>query len=77
MTLRFISRIIESLSNERSFSSVARDKGVSVSSVIRIFDALEMPHPTGLPEVFAIDEFKGDAGTQKYQRILTDPTNGR
>ena len=47
MTLRFTSKIIEALSSERSFSSVARDKGVSVSSVIRIFDAVEMPIPTG------------------------------
>lgn len=77
MTLRFTSKIIESLSNERSFSSVARDKGISVSSVIRIFDAVEMPHPNGLPEVFAIDEFKGNTGAQKYQCILTDPAHGR
>ena len=36
-----------------------------------------MPHPTWLPEVFAIDEFKGNTGAQKYQCILTDPVHGR
>ncbi len=76
MMPRFTSKIIEALSNERSFSFVARDKG-AVSSVVRIFDAVEMSHPTGLPEIFAIDEFKGSTGAQKYQCILTDPANGR
>ena len=38
---------------------------------------MEMPHPTRLPEVFAIDEFKGNTGAQNYQCILTDPAHGR
>ncbi len=77
MMLRFTSKIIESLSNERFFSSVARDKGVSISSVTRIFDVVEMPHPTELPEIFAIDEFKGNTGALKYQCIITDPSHGQ
>ncbi len=38
---------------------------------------MEMPHPTRLPEVFAIDEFKGNTGAQNYHCILTDPAHGR
>lgn len=31
--------------------------------------------PKKLPDVIAIDEFKGNAGKEKYQAIITDPQN--
>ena len=33
---------------------------------------LSFPKPTHLPTVLSIDEFKGNAGGQKFQAILTD-----
>ena len=29
-----------------------------------------------MPEVIVIDEFKGNAGGEKYQAIITDPKTG-
>ena len=48
---------------------------VSVSTVIRFFDILSYHPPKKLPDVIAIDEFKGNAGKEKYQAIITDPQN--
>ena len=33
---------------------------------------INFPKPTTLPQVLSIDEFKGNAGGQKFQAILTD-----
>lgn len=73
MTNRLVARIIDLLSSERSFTSVARETNVSISTVIRVFDCVSYGRPTTLPKVLAIDEFKGNTGTEKYQVILTDP----
>ena len=48
---------------------------VSVSTVIRFFDILSYHPPKKLPDVIAIDEFKRNAGKEKYQAIITDPQN--
>ena len=37
-----------------------------------MFDRISYPKPR-LPQVLSIDEFKGNAGNQKFQCILTDP----
>lgn len=74
MTNRLSAFVIHLLRSERSFSSVAREVNLSVSTVIRIFDIVSHPE-IELPQVLAIDEFKGDTGSQKYQCILTDPVN--
>ena len=36
---------------------------------------INYPKPSCLPDVLSIDEFKGNAGGQKFQAILTDPAN--
>lgn len=59
-----------------SFSSVAREVNLSVSTVIRIFDLVGYA-PVSLPQVLSIDEFKGNTGREKYQCIITDPVNKR
>ena len=68
--------VIDKLSNERSFSSIARETNLSVSTVIRRFDMVAFIQPKTLPEVLAIDEFKGNTGKEKYQCILTNPKTG-
>lgn len=72
-TKRLAIYIIDKLSDERSFSSVARETNLSVSTVIRRFDMVSFIQPKTLPEVLAIDEFKGNTGKEKYQCILTNP----
>ena len=56
----------------QSFSSIAKRFGVSVTSIIRWFDKLNYPHPK-LPECIAIDEFRGNAGGEKFQCNVAEP----
>jgi len=77
MTSRLIEHIISRLSDVRTFTSIAREMNLSVSTVIRIFDYIDYGKPNQLPEVVSIDEFKGNANREKYQCILTDPVHHR
>ena len=77
MTNRLVAYVIDKLKSEYSFTSVAKNVNLSVSSVIRIFDIVAFPKPRKLPRVFAIDEFKGNTGNIKYQCIVTDPASRR
>ena len=74
---RLSAYIINKLTNECSFSSVAREVSLSVTMVIRIFDLVSYPKITKLPTVLSIDEFKGNTWGEKYQCILTDPLTGK
>lgn len=67
--------MIGKLRDVRSFTSVANEVNLSVPTVIRYFDLVHFDKPP-LPEVFSIDEFKGNAVGEKYQCIITDPKNG-
>lgn len=74
MTNRLSAYIIDKLRYEVSFSSVAKEVNLSVSTVIRIFDLVSYS-PKELPTALSIDEFKGNTNGEKYQCILTDPVN--
>lgn len=74
MTNRLVAFVLDKLREERSFTSVAREVHLSVSTVIRIFDLINYPKAK-LPEALSIDEFKGNTRGEKYQCILTDPVN--
>jgi len=74
MTNRLVAHVIDKLRDERSFSSVAREVDLSISTTIRIFDLVEYPKGD-LSSVLSIDEFKGNTNAEKYQCILTDPAN--
>ena len=73
MTSRLIGTVIEKLADERSFTSVARETGLSISTVIRIFDHIQYPVLKTCPAVLSIDEFKGNTGGEKFNVILCDP----
>lgn len=75
MTNRLVVHVIDKLREERSFTSVAREVQLSVTTVIKIFDMVSYSKAT-LPTVLSIDEFKGNTGGEKYQCIITDPANG-
>lgn len=77
MTSRLVTYVIEKLSDERSYTSVARETGLSVSTVIRIFDHIKYPALKICPTVLSIDEFKGNTGGEKFNVILCDPKNKR
>lgn len=69
---RFYFESIKETLSLQSFTSIARRVGVSVSSVIRWFDNINYPKAK-LPSCIAIDEFKGNAGDEKFQCNLSDP----
>jgi len=75
MTNRLSAYVINKLQTECSFTNVAREVNLSVTTVIRIFDLVSYPK-SSLPEVISMDEFKGNAGGEKYLNIIADPANG-
>ena len=72
ITKRAIMVLLEKLSENRSYTAVAKEFNVSVSTVIRFFKNIQYSKPTNLPEVIGIDEFKGNSGGEKFHGILTD-----
>ncbi len=74
ITSRLVAFVLDKLRDERSFTSVARETNLSVTTVIRIFDVVSYPKAK-LPQALSIDEFKGNTWGEKYQCILTDPVN--
>lgn len=73
MTNRLAARIVSELRNAIPLSMVAAKTNTSPSTVARIFDFVQYDKPASLPKVLAIDEFRGNAGGEKYQCILVDP----
>jgi transposase len=63
------------LSAEISFTHAGMLAGVSTNRLLRMFDARSIPVKKVLPRAIAIDEFKGDAGGEKYQTIIVDVEN--
>jgi len=76
VTSRLINEIFKKTESERSFTSIAKDVNLSVSTVIRFFDTLSYSAPKELPQVLSIDEFKGNTDKEKYQVIITNPADG-
>ena len=66
---------VDLLRNRLSVKDSASMIGISVSSVFRRMKDIRFPKPKNLPLVLSIDEFKGNAGNQKFQAILTDAKN--
>jgi transposase len=59
----------------KTFKETAVQYGTSVSTIIRRFDRIVPPtlqEKQSLPSVIAIDEFKGNAGKEKFQLIIAD-----
>ena len=76
MTGRLAACVIDSLKETRSMKGVAKGANISQSTVARIFDHVGYSSKE-LPRVLSIDEFRGNAGGEKFQCIVTDPENKR
>lgn len=76
VTRRLVAEVFEKAASVHSFSAIAHELNLSVSTTIRIFDTISYTKPESLSEVLAIDEFKGNTGKEKYQAIVTDPKTG-
>lgn len=73
ITTRMAFYSLHLLSERQSVRSVSRLLGVSDSFVFRRLRDIRFPKPQLLPPVLSIDEFKGNAGGEKFQAILTQP----
>lgn len=73
-TQRLIVEIIHAFRETVSASHIARENNVSVSTALRYFDLVNYGKYK-LPDVLSIDEFRGNAGGEKFQTILTDAKN--
>ncbi len=74
MTNRLVAYVISSLRGTASMKSIAKNANISQYTVTRIFDQVEYFNKE-LPKVLSIDEFRGNAGGEKFQCIVTDPEN--
>ncbi|HHU17887.1 MAG: ISL3 family transposase [Anaerovoracaceae bacterium] len=70
-TTRLYAQVVEAFHSEHSTKSIATMYNISPAVATRMFDRISYPKPK-LPQVLSIDEFKGNAGNQKFQCILTD-----
>ena len=66
----FYKVIYEKFREVVSFSHIAREVGLSVTTIIWLFNYINFSKPETLPKVLCIDEFKGDADGEKFQCIF-------
>lgn len=75
-TKRLTAGIANAFYSTTTVKAVAELYNVSPATVARIISYLNFPKPH-LPETISIDEFRGNAGNEKFQTIITDPINHR
>lgn len=71
MTTRLTAHIITLFQKLKPASEIAKDCNISSMTALRCFDCIDYSLHS-LPKVLSIDEFKGNAGGEKYQTIVTD-----
>lgn len=72
VTSRLVASVIHEFRKVISVKEIAAKFNISAPTAMRYFAPVSY-RCRKLPEVLSIDEFKGNAGGQKYQTILTDP----
>ena len=72
MSSRLIQYVVTQMRSTHSVTSIAKSCNLSAPTVFRVFRHISYP-VAKMPKVLSIDEFKGNAGTRKYQCILTNP----
>ena len=73
MTNRLYAFIVKEFTSVQSMAEIARRHNISSMTVARVFSQVKFPAPSKLPKVLSVDEFRGNAGGEKFQCILTDP----
>ena len=72
LTNRLSAWIISEFRKVHSMSDIAERGNVSGATAARIFDHVRYSKPV-LTEALSFDEFRGNAGGEKFQFIMTDP----
>ena len=65
-------KIRRKLSEMKSFTQIGKEENTSISTVMRIFHNIEIPHKKLDYETVYLDEFKGNADKKKYQSAIYD-----
>lgn len=73
ITNRLALMVLQKLTEKVSRKDIAKEYGVSQSTVCRWMNLTEYGKPSKLPKVLSIDEFRGNTGGEKFQGILTSP----
>ena len=76
MTSRLSAYMVNEFRKVSSVKDIAERNHVSTTTAARIFDHVCYREPS-LPNVLSIDEFRGNAGGEKFQCILTNPKERR
>ena len=63
--------ICHQLRDTISYTYIVSQTNISVSTVTKVFDRINYVKPS-IPRVLSIDEFKGNAETDKFQCISVD-----
>ncbi len=71
MTKRLAMYILHQLRDTISYTYIASQANISVSTVTRVFDRINYVKPS-IPRVLSNDEFKSNAKIDKFQCILVD-----
>ena len=71
-TSRLTAFVASALHSTNSLKTVSEQANISTSTVGRILDSIRYGRAK-LGETISIDEFKGNAASEKYQCILVDP----
>ncbi|WP_017756557.1 ISL3 family transposase [Calidifontibacillus oryziterrae] len=58
-----------------SFTTAARLAGMTTNRLLRLFDKRDIKKRIVLPRTISIDEFKGDAGGERFQTVIADVEN--
>ena len=72
LTNRLSAWIVGEFRKVHSMSDIAERNNVSGTTAARVFDHISYPLPC-LSEALSFDEFRGNAGGEKFQFIMTDP----
>lgn len=71
VTSRMVASILNGFRTLVSATEIARQNNISSSTALRYFDLVDY-RCKSLPEVLSLDEFKGNAGGERFQTIVTD-----
>lgn len=72
VTSRLVAQIIFAFKKTLSATEIGSRYNVSSPTAMRYFNVFNR-HPSRLPDVVSVDEFKGNSGGHKYNSIIADP----
>lgn len=74
VTNRLVAHVITAFTGLESIKDIAKEHSISAPTAVRYFKLVDYKCKS-LPEALSIDEFKGNAGGEKFQCIIADAKN--